>query len=99
MIKEDIVNKFSKNLEEYYQIEINSPMNESLTEMLRTAIDEANPVENRVMPKIAEVKRSKTLGTWESIRERFICPKCETEEILDSHSYCPNCGIKINFVD
>jgi len=56
-------------------------------------------VEKLVMPKIAEVKRSKTLGTWESIRERFVCPKCETEEITDSCSYCPNCGIKINFIE
>lgn len=57
--KEDVINKFSKNLEEYYQIEINSPMNENLTEMLRTAIDEANLIKNHTMLKIMEVLKEK----------------------------------------
>ena len=51
------------------------------------------------MPKIAEIKRSETLGVWESIKERFVCSNCGAEEITDSYSYCPNCGIKINFIE
>jgi len=52
MTREDVINKFSKTLDEYYQIEIGSPMNENLTEILRTAIDQANRAETLVMPTL-----------------------------------------------
>ena len=54
MTREDVINKFSKTLDEYYQIEIGSPMNENLTEILRMAIDQANRAKTLVMPKIAD---------------------------------------------
>lgn len=65
MTKEDVINKFSKTLDEYYQIEIGSPMNENLTEILRTTIDEANRAETPVMPKIADY--------WQNIMPDYPC--------------------------
>ena len=75
---------------------------EHLDKMIEDWIDDLSNQSSGVgvaMPKIADIKRSETLGVWESIRERFVCSNCGAEEITDSYSYCPNCGIKINFIE
>lgn len=46
-----------------------------------------------------KIKKADDIGFDEVYCLWWVCPNCSVEDIRSNTSYCPDCGIKIDWID